>query len=1213
MIRPAHSNSLARVVFALVMVVAFGGDALTQEAARPNRGTALNRNYAISDIENINLQNGNLQLSIPLAALPPIAGGKLSFTVSANYNSKIWDVLRYQEEGPDLAWSPYVVDVPGWGGGWSIGGAYAIQFRNANEDFTRLQYGQNSGLQQWELDLLNNHQWWKVVLFTPDGAEHELRPLNYGSYYGSQDFLRGFFNVLPNGSPMRYYSTDGSALFATISTNQNWTVYMPDGSRIIQTPDGVQRIQDTNGNKIKIFSDANGSHYQDEQTGREIRVTYDPAGFGGQGQYRVWFPTVTGIQHYIDINMGTTTVVGKTYKINDWDTTNEMVCQRTEALSPAQLPVVREIVFPQTEPGQQRKFVFSYNSDTTENVTTSVNWSCSSGYVNYTRAASVGWGQLSRVISPPGNTQNSAYSDYFYSLGLHSLESADELAKAGVGGKELHHDGMVDSWTYSISDDITAFASPDGNWLDERRYCAGVGLPNCSTDKAGLAYRITRPFLRTEKHWINLTFSGADVLKPGGVISFNPVVDFEYTTLLDAANNPLKMSAKAFQYDFNGNVTQTTEYDWFDPGLVTRDAVGVPTGVPASATVLRVTSNSHYNQAVGSGSANVYAKRSLSTGAPLILNAPQQSTVGPSIVQLSYDGQGYGVAPTVGNLTTKKVWVDLDSKWITTSNTYGLYGNIATSTDARGKVTQFFYDDATHALPNRIVVDPQNGTGTQTTTTVFDYNTGLVTSQTDVNGQQSTVEYINHLLGAIDPFGRPGVTKSPVINISGFDHQRRIKTTYLDSVRQVIVETDLNAENDKLLKTRTTADMLGRPVLTESTEDGTNYTISATNAYLSMGKVTLTSSARRNTAATTDSWTRVTKDIAGRVMEVATFGGATQPAWTGTAGTFTGAVTSAYSANFTTVTDQAGKVRRSMTDALGRLTRVDEPNASGSLGPTTAPEQPTSYAYNVSDNLTTVTQGAQTRTFTYDSVSRLRSAVNPESGTISYQYDDNGNLLVKTDARGVSAHYEYDSINRATRRWYNASNSTSATTHNSPALPAGVGATDEVKFYYDTQALPAGAPSYARGSAIGRLVAQTYGTGSNGDYYAYDVLGRSTLKFQQTGTINYQMTAVYTLSGGLSTLTYPSGNIITNTYDQAGRLTGFSGNLGDGVTRSYTTGILYSPIGGLVERAVWHGHLHLQQTVLQQSRPTGRDSCQHQLHWSNGLLCGSRRHRQQLQ
>jgi YD repeat-containing protein len=684
-------------------------------------------------------------------------------------------------------------------------------------------------------------------------------------------------------------------------------------------------------------------------------------------------------------------------------------------------------------------------------------------------------------------------------------------------------------------------------------------------DKVGLTYRTKRPFIMTERHWINLLFSGGDNIGPQGFASpFNPVVDYEYTTLVDANDLALKMSAKKFQYDYNGNVTQTTEYDWFDPALVSRDAQGVPTGVPASATVLRVTNNSYYNQAVGSTSTNVYAKRALATVTPLILSAPKETTLGANIMRFSYDGQAYNVAPTVGNLTNKEVWVDLDSKWITTSNTYGLYGNLVSSTDGRGKVSQYFYDDATHALPNRVIVDPQNGTGTQTTTTVYDYHTGVITSQTNANGQISTISYTNQLLGTIDPFGRPGVTIAPTINIGGINHQRKMTTTYADSSRQTIVESDLNAANDKLLKTRTTTDQLGRPILAEQSENGSTYSISVINKYLDMGRVTLTSSPRRVNAAVTDSWTRITKDNAGRVIQAATFGGAAQPAWTGTGGVFTGMVTTTYDANFTTVTDPAGKVRRSMVDAAGRVRRVDEPNGAGSLGSTASPVQPTSYAYDLFDNLTTVTQASQTRTFTHDSVSRLRTAVTPENGTISYRYDDNGNVLVKTDARGVSTHFEYDSINRMTRRWYNGSNLVTATTHNSPALPAGVGATNETKFFYDTQALPAGAPTYTRGSAIGRLVAQTYGAGSsNGDYFAYDVLGRTTLKIQQIGTVNYQMSAAYSLSGALNTLTYPSGRTVTHTYDQAGRLTGLSGNLGDGATRTYTTGILYSAIGHL--------------------------------------------------
>jgi RHS repeat-associated protein len=1118
-----------------------------------------NGSYSISDIENINVLNGNINIHIPLASLPPIAGGKLSWTLTAQYNTKVWDVTRYQQNDSETTWQPYSVNNPGVGGGWSIGNAYAIFFRNANDDFERLWYPGNSQVPQWDLDLINNNQWWKVVLRMPDGSEHEFRPTDSSSYIGGQDFLRGFYNVIPNGSPLRYYSVDGSYMFARISSTTSWTVYLPDGTQIIQTPDGVQRIQDTNGNKIKIFSDANGTHYQDEQTNRELRLTYNPA---GQGQYQVWYNTVGGVSEHIDVNLGTTTVDGKLYSIQqpgcDFSGLTRVL------YSPLQ--VVREIVFPQTEPGQsQRRFTFSYNSDTTTSATDNAIFSCPAPGEPYTRTVSYGLGELSRIVTPSG-----AIVDYGYKYdGVHSLTPfgiGDYLSQNTITQKKITHDGTTDTWGYDVGDSFGIVTAPDGSVSSEAAYCSLPNTAGCASDKAGLTYRSVRPFTKVERHWINLVFSGSDTRAPNtGVVSLNAVVDKEYTTLTDAQGNNLKMTAKTSSFDYNGNVIQETFYDWFDPALVSRDAVGVPTGVPASATVLKVVNYSHYNQAASSTSANVYAKRSVSTGAPLILNALQQTTLGASIVQLSYDGQAYGVAPTVGNPTTNKVWDDLDSKWITTSTTYDLYGNVGTSTDGRGKITQFFYDDAMHALPNRVVVDPQNGTGTQTTATAYDFSTGLVTSQTDVNGQVSTIDYTNQLLGAVDPFGRPGIAKAPAINIAGTNHQRRVTTTYLESSRQVIVATDLNAENDKLLKTRATTDQLGRPLLMEQSEDGTSYTISVRNAYLDMGRVTLTSSAMRSTAAATDSWTRVTKDMAGRVTEVATFGGATQPAWSGTGGVFTGAVTTAYDAQFTTVTDQAGKVRRSMVDALGHLIRVDEPDDNGNLGSTASPAQRTDYAYDVFGNLTTVTQAPQTRTFTYDSLSRLRRAINPESGTVTYQYDDNGNLLMKTDARSVSTHFDYDSINRVTRRWYNGSNLLNATTHNSPALPSDVGGTNEVRFYYDTQALPAGAPSYTRGAAVGRLVAQVYGTGSNGDYYAYDGLGRQTLKYQQTGTINYRLTADYSLSGAITTLKYPSDRTITNSYDNAGRLTALSGNLGDGTTRTYATGILYSPVGGLVK------------------------------------------------
>lgn len=1154
----------ASLIFFLTIFLSTCVACLAQStAARPDRGVTAAGSYNISDLEVINTTNGNLRLSIPLAQLPPIAGGKLSGFISATYDSKVWDG-RTEERRQTWNEPIYQARVPQLAdnGGWKIGGMYNITGHLSTSDYDAIPVDGDPDF---------SVSWSKLILTTPDGGTHELRPLDYAPYSGNHEFLYGFYGPINSGgAPIRYYSFDGSFLWAKLYPNPTttaWELYLADGTKVVQLTSGIQRITDTNGNSIKIFSDiVNGlttTHYQDEQTAREIKITYDPSGNNNQGSAQVLYQTVGGGWSAIDINFGRTTVSGKIYRIQG------PYCDINEPLW-AELSVIREIILPQTEPGvPRRKFVFAYNSDVQDSTSIYYQpyYNCN-GLELLANSMSHGMGSLSQMSMPSGAVVNYTYN-HDGSSGADF--DGDGYAEESISGKSITHDGIVESWTYNITNSTGSVAAPDGSVTTDTAYFHSPGYSTFiggSNGLAGLVYRTNYSNkVLVERHWVRLKFSGAYENGPGSLLVFNPVVDAEYTSLLDESpsHNPIKMAAKTYQYDYNGNVLSETVYDWFDPGLVSRDVNGVPTGVPAGATVLRVLSRGYYNPATSASSANVYAKRSVATVTPLILNALQQATVGPLITQFSYDGLAYGSAPTIGNLTTKKVWDDLDNKWITTTHAYGAYGNLVSSTDGRGKTTQFFYDDATHATPTRIVGDPQNGTGTQTVTTAYDFATGVVTSQTDANGQQWVVNYTNQLLAAVDPLNRPGFIESPTINIGGANHKRRVTTTYLDSVRQVMIETDLNAANDKLLKTRTTSDMLGRTVLTEQTEDGPSYTVSVVSKYLDMGRVTLTSSAKRSTPAATDNWTRVTRDNAGRVIEVANFGGATQPAWSGTAGVFNGAVTSTYDANFTTVTDQAGKVRRSMIDAMGRLRRVDEPDAANNLGSTAAPVQPTTYAYDVFNNLTTVTQGSQVRTFTYDSLSRLRTEVNPESGTATYQYDDNGNLVVKTDARGVSEHLEYDSLNRPTRRWYNASNLVTATTHNTPALPSPVGATPEARMFYDSQALPAGAPSYSRGSATGRLVAQTYNGGNTGNYFAYDVLGRTTLKIQRTGTVNYQLAATYNLSGANTLLTYPSGHTVASTYDQAGRLTSLGGTLGDGTTRAYATGLVYSPDGDLLK------------------------------------------------
>jgi len=55
----------------------------------------------------------------------------------------------------------------------------------------------------------------------------------------------------------------------------------------------------------------------------------------------------------------------------------------------------------------------------------------------------------------------------------------------------------------------------------------------------------------------------------------------------------------------------------------------------------------------------------------------------------------------------------------------------------------------------------------------------------------------------------------------------------------------------------------------------------------------------------------------------------------------------------------------------------------------------TSYDYDALDDLISVTQGIQSRTFTYDAVRRLVAATNPESGTVTYRYDALGRVAAE--------------------------------------------------------------------------------------------------------------------------------------------------------------------------------------------------------------------------
>jgi RHS repeat-associated protein len=171
---------------------------------------------------------------------------------------------------------------------------------------------------------------------------------------------------------------------------------------------------------------------------------------------------------------------------------------------------------------------------------------------------------------------------------------------------------------------------------------------------------------------------------------------------------------------------------------------------------------------------------------------------------------------------------------------------------------------------------------------------------------------------------------------------------------------------------------------------------------------------------------------------------------------------------------------------------------------------------------TGVSQSSQSRTFTYTSLGRLSSAINPESGTIRYTYYSNGNLHTRTDNGNVATTYTYDALNRVVTKSYSDG-------------------TPTVTFTYGTSSTPcsAGSNSYS----IGRLcsVANSVSTTS---FPQYDPAGHVLASSQATGGgSNLGFGYAWNRLGGLLSETYPSSRTINYTYDAGGRVNTVSGML----------------------------------------------------------------------
>jgi RHS repeat-associated protein len=391
----------------------------------------------------------------------------------------------------------------------------------------------------------------------------------------------------------------------------------------------------------------------------------------------------------------------------------------------------------------------------------------------------------------------------------------------------------------------------------------------------------------------------------------------------------------------------------------------------------------------------------------------------------------------------------------------------------------------------------------------YDYNTSELTASKDVNGQ--TTSYLYN-----DTFARPTLFQYPDTGQTTF--------AYNDTGSTPSITTSKLITSGLTLTTAAFTDAMGHPIQTQLTSDlpdGVDYT---DTSYDGLARAYTLSNPHRSAASSTDGSTTYYYDALGRVCLLVPPDG-TQPSGS-SCPTLSPAGDSltTYSGNCTTATDEAGHSRTSCSDSLGRITQVFE-NPSGL-------NYETDYTYDVLNNLLTVNQKGsapgnssqwRTRTFSYDSLSRLLTSSNPESGTSTYAYDANGNVSTKTAPKPnqtgtatVVTSYTYDVLNRLLQKSYND------------------GSTPTVKHGYDGATISGCTqPVLSDPNPKGRRTAMCDGSGSTA--WSHDVMGRVLTKKEKLDTFNQATTYTYNLDGSVSTETYPTAHVLSYGYNGAAR------------------------------------------------------------------------------
>jgi RHS repeat-associated protein len=1066
--------TLFELICALTWLVGPSATTARGQSADPLTSIGVPSFSAALPVENgvINAANGNLHLEFPLGIFLQRGGAPVK--VALTYDSTIWgqvnccgigDGIHYSEAGRVKFGSNYIY-LHGWKFMTSADDGLA-----SNNVVPSLQHCSTDGVENY--DTISQWTW-----AAPDGTLHAF-PIK--TVVGLINSCGNYTSLTqPNGDAL---ALDASGYHMYVTNVTSATVYAPDGTQVYTDRyNGTKNPKDTNGNYFLQDSQYNIN----DTLGRTIVTTVSNGN------------TIT----FTVLNsQGTTTYTATVQSINVH--TNFASIDASDTDLSGSINVISSIHLP-----DGKSYFFGYDSGTT------------AGH----------YGQLTSMTLPTVGQITYSYANFLdpeYVQGRKHITRGIST-RTTPGGQWTYTPAVITSCTSALQatceQSLTVKKPSSDNTVytvDLRRgtlpiqvdYYTGAISPSKLLATLTQSFDTSLPCVyQSTPYFLCSSWQSIYVTKTA-----------ETTALTVSGGAKINQRTQyTWNSTHNGNMMNKSEWNFYRGSLPT--------------TADRATAATYLPPYTGSNNNN--------TGANM-LNRPASvkvtdkdgntaSTVnsydGAPTATLSgaknHDDSNYGTGyNSRGNLTRVQRLISGTSNYATTSQTYDETGQVTTSKDANGNQTSYGYGDRfftdhgdtpiltpyTPATLTNAYLTSITRPYSQISTFGYYWGKGQEAKSTDPNSQSTVYHFY-------DVFDRPTSTILPDQGWTFVQYPSENEVDKGTGETSTTLLTNCPTSGNVCRHDQTLMDGLGRVTSQNLVNDPAGQDTVAT-VYDSNGRIQKISNPYRSMSDPTFGWTTFSYDGLDRVVQIThPDGSISNTSYGAGVGTSSQLCSSPpYAVGYPVLkVDEAGKRLESWTDGFGGIVEADEPDSNNSLTVNTC------YKYDLNSNIVGVLAagGIQTRSFSYDMLSRLSFARNPESASTNYYYTTSGNSLCsgdpsavcrRTDARGFTTTYSYDALNRLSYESFSDG-------------------TYRGGFSYSETTSQFGNPV---SNGIGRLTTSWQAYGGQG--FSYDRMGRPI----QVRRVAYSSTRdffyVYNLDGTVKTLQYPSGRVVTYGYNAVGQ------------------------------------------------------------------------------